>query len=62
MDGHVGGVNEEVIHVNDEPSFCDYVTKGVIHEALEGGGELVRPKNIMVGSKSPLWVTKAAFH
>ena len=25
-------------------------------------GELVRPKNITVGSKSPLWVTKAAFH
>ena len=25
-------------------------------------GELVRPKNITVGSKSPLWVMKAAFH
>ena len=25
-------------------------------------GELVRLKNITVGSKSPLWVMKAAFH
>ena len=25
-------------------------------------GELLRPKNITVGSNSPLWVIKAAFH
>ena len=38
MDGHVGGVNEEVIHVNDKPSFHDHIVKRVIHEALESGG------------------------
>ena len=38
MGGHIGGVNEEVIHVNDKPSFCDHIAKGVIHEALESGG------------------------
>ena len=37
MGGQVGGVNEEIIHVNDKPSFCDHVAKGVIHEALESG-------------------------
>ena len=25
-------------------------------------GELVSPKNMTVGSKSPLWVIKVAFH
>ena len=25
-------------------------------------GELVSPKNMMVGSNNPLWVTKVAFH
>ena len=25
-------------------------------------GELVRPKNMTVGLKRPLWVTKVAFH
>jgi len=33
----VGGEDEEVIHVDDEPSFCDHVPEGVIHESLESG-------------------------
>ena len=37
MGGRVGGVNEEVIHVNDKPSFCDHIVKRVIHEVLESG-------------------------
>ena len=37
MSGSIGGVDKEVIHVNNEPSFCDHITKGVIHELLEGG-------------------------
>ena len=36
MGGLVGGINE-IIHVNDEPSFCNHVVKGVIHEVLESG-------------------------
>ena len=37
MGGRVGGVDEEVIHVDDKPSFCDHIVKGIIHKALEGG-------------------------
>ena len=62
MEGGVRGVDEKVIHVDDEPSFSDHITKGVIHKLLEGSGELVSPKNITVGSNNPLWMTKAAFH
>ena len=37
MGGRVGRVDEEIIHVDDEPSFCNHVMKGIIHEVLEGG-------------------------
>ena len=36
MEGSVWGVDEEVIHVDDEPSFSDHITERVIHELLEG--------------------------
>ena len=44
MGGRVGGVNEEVIHVNDKPFFCNHVAKRVVHEALEGGGGISETK------------------
>ena len=31
----VMGEDKEVIHIEDEPSFCNYVSEGVIHELLE---------------------------
>ena len=38
MEGGIGGVDEEVIHIDNEPSFGDHVAEGVVHKALEGGG------------------------
>ena len=37
MGGRVRRIDKEVIHVDNEPSFCNYITKGVIHELSEGG-------------------------
>ena len=37
MEFRVGGGDEEVIHINDEPSFYDHVLEGVVHELLEHG-------------------------
>jgi hypothetical protein len=34
----VGGKDEKVIHIDDEPSFSDHVSKGVIHESLKSCG------------------------
>ena len=34
----VGRGNKKVIHVDDEPSFSDHVSKRVVHEMLECGG------------------------
>ena len=44
MGGCVGGINEEVVHVYDKPSFCDHIAKGVIHEVLESGGGIGETK------------------
>ena len=57
----IWGGDEEVVHIDDEPSFCNHVPEGVMHESSEYGWG-VCPKNITVGSKSPLWVIKVAFH
>ena len=50
------------MYIDDEPTFGNHVTEGVVHESLKGSGELVSPKNMTVGSNNPLWVIKAAFH
>ena len=34
----VGGGDEEVIHVNNKPSFSDHVSVQVVHESLKGSG------------------------
>ena len=39
--GHgIGGGDEEVIYVDDEPSFSDHALEGVIHELLECSGRV----------------------
>jgi hypothetical protein len=56
-----GGYNK-VIHIDLQPSLCDFFLKDVVYHCLKGHREFVRPKNITVGSKSPLLVLKVAFH
>jgi len=36
MSSGVGGEDEKVVHIDDEPSFCDHIPEGVIHESLKG--------------------------
>ena len=38
MERGVGGVDEEIIHVDNKPSFGNHIAEGVIHETLESGG------------------------
>ena len=33
-------VDKEVIHVYDEPSFCNHIPEGIGHESLKGGGRI----------------------
>ena len=44
MEGGVGGVDEEIIHIDDEPSFGDHVAEGVVHESLKGSGGIGEPE------------------
>ena len=38
VEGIVGGVDEEIVHVDNEPSFSNHIAEGVVHESLEGCG------------------------
>ena len=40
MEGGVGGVDKEIIHIDDKPSFGNHVVEEVVHEALEGSGRV----------------------
>ena len=40
----VWGGDEEVVHVDDEPSFSDHVVERVVHESLECGGGVAQTK------------------
>ena len=44
MGSGIGGEDEEVVHIDDEPSFCDHISKGVVHESLESGGGVSEAK------------------
>ena len=44
MGGGVGRVDKEVVHVDNEPSFCNHIVKGVIHELLKGGRGIGKTK------------------
>ena len=41
MDGFVRGEYEEIIHVDDKPSFSNHIPEGIIHEMLKFGKEVV---------------------
>ena len=44
VEGGVGRVDEEIVHVDDEPSLGNHIAEGVVHETLEGGGGVGEPE------------------
>ena len=44
MEDGVGGVDEKIIHIDDEPSFGNHIAEGVIHKSLKSGGGIGEPK------------------
>ena len=51
MEGGVGGVDEEIIHVDNEPSFGNHIAEGVVHESLKGSGGVGEAKEHYGGFK-----------
>jgi len=62
VSGGIRGEDEEVVHIDNSHPSAIMSLKESFMNRWKVAGELVRPKNITVGSKRPLWVTKAAFH
>ena len=50
----VRGGNEEVIHIDDEPSLSNHVLEGVVHESLEHSGGVAETEEHDSGLKEPL--------
>ena len=51
MEGRVGGIDEEIVHVDDEPSLSNHIAEGVVHEPLKGGGRVGEPEEHDCGFK-----------
>ena len=57
----VGGEDEQVIHVDEEPSLSDHISEGVIHEPLEGGRGVHHPEEHYHGLEEPPMGSKCSF-
>ena len=44
MEGSVRGIDEEIVHIDDEPSFSNHIVEEVVHEPLKGGGRVGEPE------------------
>ena len=44
MGGFIGGEYEEIIHVDNEPSFSNHILEEVIHKMLECGRGVIETK------------------
>ena len=61
MEGGVRGVDEEVIHIDDKPSFGDHVAEGVVHELLKSGRGIGKPKEHDGGFEESLMGNEGRF-
>ena len=61
MEGGVRGVDEEVIHVDNEPSFGNHIAEGVVHKPLEGGGGVGESEEHHGGFEEPLMGNEGGF-
>ena len=53
MSFQVRGGDEEVIHVDDKPSFSNHISEGVVHELLKHGRGVAEAKEHDSGFKEP---------
>ena len=61
VEGSIGRINQEVIHVDDKPSFSNHVMKGVVHEPLEGCGGVGESEEHDSGFEQPLMSDEGCF-
>ena len=61
MGDRVRRVDEEIIHVDDKPSFCDHVMEEIVHEGLEGGRGISETKEHHSWFKESFMSDKSGF-
>ena len=57
----VRGEDQEVVHVDNEPSFRDHISEGVVHESLKGGRGVSETKEHDGGFKEAFVGDKCSF-
>ena len=57
----IWGEDENVIHVENQPPFCNHITKGIIHKTLEGSGGIAQAKGHYGGFKETSMSNKGSF-
>ena len=61
MGGGVRGVNEQVVHVNDKPSFRNHIAKQIVHKMLKSGWGVSKAKEHYCGFKEPFVGDEGSF-
>ena len=61
MEGSVGGVDEKIVHIDNEPSFGNHVAEGVIHESLKGSGGVGEAEEHYSGFEEPFVGDESCF-
>jgi len=61
MGSGIGGEDKEIVHIDDEPSFSDHISEGVVHESLEGGGRVGEAKEHDGGLKEAFMGDEGSF-
>ena len=44
MSNSIRKIDEEIIHIDNKPSFCNHIMERVVHELLKGGGRVGKAK------------------
>ena len=61
MSGGVRGIDEEVIHIDEKPSFHNEISEQVVHEPLEHGRGIHESKEHNHGFEKPFVGNKGSF-
>jgi hypothetical protein len=53
--------DKKIIHIDDQPSFSDEISKGIVHEMLKNGGRIHKAKEHDSGFEETIRGDKGSF-
>ncbi|EJF55305.1 hypothetical protein DICSQDRAFT_74684 [Dichomitus squalens LYAD-421 SS1] len=54
VSGCILGEDQNVVHIDDNPSFVNHVLEKIVHHGLKGGGQVTKPKEHYCGFEESL--------